>query len=46
MKMWQGRRSSVRKDLESLEGKLSHANKVVLPGKTFLFELLNRHSAK
>ena len=41
---WQGRKSCLRKALESLVGKLSHATKVVQPGKTFMrqmFELLN-----
>ncbi len=40
---WQGRKSCKRNDLESLTGKLSHACKVVQPGKTFMrrmFELL------
>ena len=40
---WSGRRSCRKKELESLVGKLSHASRVVQPGKTFLrqlFELL------
>ena len=40
---WVGRRSCRKKELESLVGKLSHASRVVQPGKTFLrqlFELL------
>ena len=41
---WQGRRSCLRSELESLVGKLAHACTVVRPGKTFLrrmFELLS-----
>ena len=41
---WQGRRACLRKELESLVGKLAHACKVVRPGKTFLrrmFELVS-----
>ena len=41
--VWSGRRSCRKKELESLVGKLSHASRVVQPGKTFLrqlFELL------
>ena len=46
---WVGRRSCVRRELESLVGKLAHAAMVVKPGKTFMrrmFELLGgaRHS--
>ena len=40
---WQGRKSCLRNELESLVGKLSHATKVVQPGKTFMrrmYELL------
>ena len=40
---WQGRKACLRKELESLVGKLAHAARVVHPGKTFLrrmYELL------
>jgi hypothetical protein len=41
---WQGKKSSTKKELESLVGKLAFASRVVKPGKTFLrrmFELLS-----
>ena len=41
---WQDRKSSTKKELESLVGKLAFATRVVRPGKTFLrrmFELLS-----
>ena len=41
--MWFRKRSSTKRELESLVGKLSHASSVVPPGKTFMrrmFELL------
>ena len=40
---WSGKKSCTKKELESLIGKLGHASRVVLPGKTFMrrmFELL------
>ena len=40
---WVGRKSCSKKELESIIGKLGHAARVVLPGKTFMrrmFELL------
>ena len=43
IRSWVGRKSCVRKELESLVGKLAHAARVVKPGKTFmrrLFEVL------
>ena len=43
LREWTRRRSCHKRELESLVGKLSHASKVVQPGKTFLrqlFELL------
>ena len=36
---WLGRRLCRKKELESLVGKLSHASRVVQPGKTFLLQL-------
>ena len=36
---WAGRRSCRKRELESLVGKLSHAARVVQPGKTFLRQL-------
>ncbi len=41
---WIGKRSCIKRDLQSLVGKLQHACKVVVPGRTFLrrmFELLS-----
>ena len=41
---WQGKKSSTKKELESLVGKLAFASRVVKPGKTFLrrmYELLS-----
>ena len=46
---WVGRKSCLKRDLESLVGKLQHACKVVRPGQTFLrrmFELLHGVSKK
>ena len=43
-RQWQGKKSSTKKELESLVGKLAFASRVVKPGKTFLrrmFELLS-----
>ena len=43
VKQWMQRKSRLKKDLQSLAGKLQHASKVVRPGRTFLrrvFELL------
>lgn len=40
---WLGRKSCTKKELQSLVGKLSHASRVIQPGKTFMrrmFELL------
>ena len=36
---WQSRRSSSRKSLESLLGRLSHAASIIKPGRTFLRQL-------
>ena len=44
LRQWQGKKSSTKKELESLVGKLAFASRVVKPGKTFLrrmFELLS-----
>ena len=44
LRSWVGRESCVKKDLESLTGKLAHAARVVKPGKTFMrrmYELLS-----
>ena len=41
---WIGKRSCLKRDIQSLVGKLQHACKVVVPGRTFLrrmFELLS-----
>ena len=38
---WRGRRSGIRKDLESLVGLLQHASQVVRPGRIFLRRLYN-----
>ena len=46
---WQGKKFCVKKDLQSLVGKLQHASKVVRSGRTFLqrmFELLKGTSKK
>ena len=46
---WQGKKFCLKKDLQSLVGKLQHACKVVRPGRTFLrrmFELLKGTSRK
>ena len=46
---WVGRKSCLKRDLESLVGKLQHACKVVRPGRAFLrrmFELLHGVSKK
>ena len=43
IQQWRGRKTCERRELESLVGKLSHAAKVVKPGKTFMrrmFELM------
>ena len=43
VRSWVGRRTCVKRELESLAGKLAHASRVVKPGKMFmrrLFELL------
>ena len=39
MQSWLGRRTCRKKEMESLVGKLSHASKVIQPGKTFLRQL-------
>ena len=39
MQSWLGRRTCRKKEIESLVGKLSHASKVIQPGKTFLRQL-------
>jgi hypothetical protein len=44
IKSWVGRKTCVKKELESLAGKLAHAARVVKPGKTFMrrmYELLS-----
>ena len=43
IRVWLGRRSCLKRELQSLVGKLQHACKVVKPGRSFLrrmFELL------
>ena len=36
LRLWVSRKSCVKKELESLTGKLAHAARVVKPGKTFM----------
>ena len=46
---WMGKKSCLKKDLQSLTGKLQHASKVVRPGRTFMrrmFDLLKGISRK
>ena len=43
LRQWQGKKQCRRRELESLVGKLAHASRVVIPGRTFtrrMFELL------
>ncbi len=40
LRQWQGRKACTRKELESIVGKLSHAARVVVPGRTFIRGLL------
>ena len=44
IRQWMGKKSSTKRELESLVGKLGHAARVVPPGKTFMrrmFELMS-----
>ncbi len=45
IKLWQGRRSCLVRELDSLVGKLAHAAQVVPPGKTFLRRMLELKAA-
>ena len=42
MQHWKHKDSCLKKDMESLVGKLAHACKVVRPGKTFLRRLYQK----
>ena len=46
MHHWQGRKSCMMKELESLAGKLGHAAQVVQPGKTFPRRILYERKSK